>query len=299
MIRSMTGYGRARKVIEGTDITVEIKSVNNRYCELNVRMPRAYMQLEESVRALLKEQIIRGKVDVGIMVIETEGDPGRLVLNEKILEQYLEAFKYAEEKYGLRNDIAVSSLTRLPDVLTSVQEDPDMNLLSQKIMPVVSEALSAFIAQREKEGEYLVDDIIAKCSEIASIKDKIAAKAEALIPEYIEKLKMRTAQLMGDVAVDEQRMLTEIAIMADRMAIDEELVRLGAHIEKLKDIFEAGLKSGANAAPSGKMTDFIIQEMNRETNTVTSKIGDLEITNDAIAIKALIEKIREQIQNIE
>ncbi len=299
MIRSMTGYGRARKVIDGTDITVEIKSVNNRYCELNVRMPRAYLQLEESVRGLLKEQIIRGKVEVSITVIETEGEPGRLVLNEKLLEQYLETFKYAEEKYGLRNDIAVSSIMRLPDVLTSVQEDPDMNAVSDKIMPVVSEALSVFIGQREKEGNYLVNDIVAKCSEIVSIKDRIAAKAEILIPEYIEKLKTRTAQLMGDVSVDPQRMLTEIAIMADRMAIDEELVRLGSHIEKLKGIFEAGLKSGANAAPSGKMTDFIIQEMNREINTVTSKIGDLEITNDAIAIKALIEKIREQIQNIE
>lgn len=299
MIRSMTGYGRARNVVDGTDVTVEIKSVNNRYCELNIKLPRAFLQLEDSVRSLLKKQIIRGKVDVGITIIELDGEAGKLVLNEKLLEQYLETFKYAEEKYSLRNDISVSSIVRLPDVLTSLQEDPDMTALSEKIMPVVSEALSVFISQREKEGEYLVNDIISKCEEIAEIKNRIATKAEILIPQYVEKLKDRTARLMGDVSVDPQRMLTEIAIMADRMAIDEELVRLGSHIEKLQGIFEAGLKSGSDASPSGKMTDFVIQEMNREINTITSKIGDLEITNDAIAIKVLIEKIREQIQNIE
>jgi uncharacterized protein (TIGR00255 family) len=171
--------------------------------------------------------------------------------------------------------------------------------MGEKLIPVVEEALAAFVAQREKEGVFLVNDIITKCDTITSIVKTIEDKTEDLVTAYVEKLKQRIANLLGDIKVDEQRLLTEVAIMADRLAIDEEIVRLASHTEKLRGIFAEGLTANENAVPSGKKTDFIIQEMNREINTVTSKIGDMEITNSAIEIKTLIEKVREQLQNIE
>ncbi len=298
MIRSMTGYGRARRVYEGTEITVEMKSVNNRYCEINVRMPRGYMQFEEAVKSCLKKQIVRGKVEVNISIIEEAADAQQIKLNEEMLKRYLEIFKEANEKFGIRNDVSATSLVRLPDVITSAQSEPDAEM-GEKLIPVVEEALAAFVAQREKEGVFLVNDIITKCDTITSIVKTIEDKTDELVTAYVEKLKQRIAHLLGYVAVDEQRLLTEVAIMADRLAIDEEIVRLASHTEKLRGIFAEGLAANENAVPSGKKTDFIIQEMNREINTVTSKIGDMEITNSAIEIKTLIEKVREQLQNIE
>jgi len=294
----MTGYGRARQVLDGTDITVEMKSVNNRYCEINVRMPRSYMQLEEAVRSCLKKQIVRGKVEVNISIIEEAADAQQLTLNEAVLKRYLEIFKEANEKFGIREDVSATALVRLPDVITSGQAEPDAEM-AEKLIPVVEEALAAFVAQREKEGVFLVNDIIAKCDQITAIIKTIEDKTQYLVDMYVEKLKQRIAQLLGDVKVDEQRMLTEVAIMADRMAIDEEIVRFASHTEKLRSIFAEGLAANENAVPSGKKTDFIIQEMNREINTITSKIGDMDITNSAIEIKTLIEKVREQLQNIE
>lgn len=299
MIRSMTGYGRADATVDGIDISVEMKSVNNRYCEISVRLPRGYMALEEPIRSCLKQQINRGKVEVNVSIGEKAAEASALSLNEALLQRYLELLGTVEDNYGIRNDLTASTVIRLPEVFTFEKDETESEDMLEKVLPVAEKALEAFVAQREKEGAYLVTDILTKCDEVSALIRKIEKKAETLVPQYVEKLKTRTAELLGSVEVDEQRLLTEIAIMADRMAIDEEVVRFSAHTEKLRTIFAEGLASGEGASPSGKKIDFIIQEMNREINTVTSKIGDLEVTNDAIEIKTIVEKIREQLQNLE
>lgn len=298
MIRSMTGYGRARDVVGNYDVTVEIKSVNHRYLELFIHMPRAYAQLEECVRNVLRNQIIRGKTEVNINIRAVEDKSRTIGIDRALLADYLEVLGGAAEEYSLPNDLTASTLLRLPDVVSAEKEEDDVKEIWVSVEPVLSAALSDFVAQREKEGRFLADDILEKCGQIEQRVGFIQQRAPQLVEEYTQKLRDRISQLLGGVSPDEQRLLTEVAVMADKMAVDEEIVRLGSHTRNFADIFRQGLE-GSGPSPLGKKVDFIVQEMNREINTTSSKIGDLEVTMQAIEVKNIIEKIREQIQNIE
>ncbi|MBP3299989.1 MAG: YicC family protein [Clostridia bacterium] len=292
MIRSMTGYGRAQCACEKRDITVEIKAVNHRYFELNSRIPRAYLSLEDPIRAELRKAIVRGKVDLNLSVSRKEGDDTNVTVDRALLEQYLKELRSAAEEYGLRDDLTASTLLRLPSVVSSESSEEDLSEIWEEILPVLRQALDSFVAQREEEGKRLADDIIAKCGELNSFADRVEEHLPSLMQAYETRLRTRIEELLDGRPVEEGRILTEVAIMSDKTAVDEELVRLRSHTSALKDMLEKGISNG-------KKMDFIVQELNREVNTLTSKIGDLDVTRIAIEMKSLIEKIREQIQNIE
>ena len=292
MIRSMTGYGRAQRAGQTRDITVEIKAVNHRYFELNARIPRSFLSLEDPIRAELRKAIVRGKVDLNLTVSRKEGDDTNVTVDRALLVRYLTELRSAAEEYGLRDDLTASSILRLPSVVSSESAEEDLAEIWAEILPVVQEALASFVSQREGEGKRLAEDIIAKCGELNDFAAKVEEHLPSLMEAYETRLRTRVCELLGERQVDEGRILTEVAIMADKTAVDEELVRLRSHTAALKDMLEKGISNG-------KKMDFIVQELNREVNTLTSKIGDLDITRIAIEMKSLIEKIREQIQNIE
>ena len=299
MIRSMTGYGRSSAVTGNYDVTVEIRSVNHRYLEMFIHMPRFCSPLEDRVRNFLRQQIIRGKTEVNISVKSVEDQSRKITVDNALLSDYLEVLSKTAEEYSLVNDVTVSTLFRLPEVLTTEKEEADLEDVWQAIEPTLCAALSDFSAQREKEGRFLAEDILDKCSQIEERVSAIQARSPKLVEAYTAKLRERILQLLDGGTPDEQRLLTEVAIMADKMAVDEEIVRLGSHLRTFSDIFRQGLAEEGAPSPLGKKTDFIVQEMNREINTVSSKIGDMEVTLTAIEVKNIIEKIREQIQNIE
>lgn len=292
MIRSMTGYGRAQRVIGCRDITVEIKAVNHRYFELNARIPRAYLSLEDPIRAELRRSIVRGKVDLNLTVKREEGNDTDVSVDQELLSKYLTALRAAAEVNGLKDDLTVSTVLRLPSVVSADTAEEDAAEAWNDIRSVVEEAVASFIAQREGEGQRLADDIIAKCGELTNLASQVEFHLPELMRAYETRLRTRMEELLGEHTVDEGRLLTEVAVMADKTAVDEELVRLRSHCTALTEMLEKGISNG-------KKMDFIVQELNREVNTLTSKIGDLEITRIAIEMKSLIEKIREQIQNIE
>ncbi len=292
MIRSMTGYGRAQRVVGCRDITVEIKAVNHRYFELNARIPRAYLSLEDPIRAELRRFIVRGKVDLNLTVKREEGDDTDVSVDQELLSKYLTALRTAAEVNGLKDDLTASTVLRLPSVVSADTAEEDAAEAWKDIQSVVEEAVAAFISQREGEGQRLADDIIAKCGELTDFAKQVGSHLPELMSAYETRLRTRMEELLGEHTVDEGRLLTEVAVMADKTAVDEELVRLRSHCTALTEMLEKGISNG-------KKMDFIVQELNREVNTLTSKIGDLEITRIAIEMKSLIEKIREQIQNIE
>lgn len=292
MIKSMTGYGRARGVYGNRDITVEIKAVNHRYFEMFARIPRTYMQLEDYIRNYLQQKIVRGKIEVNINIDDSATDIKTIKLNKQLFEQYYNALKEISRDYSLSLDTSASVALRFPDVIAASKDDANIEELWNDILPVLDEALKSFIAQRESEGSRLAADIKNKCVEIEEKAGYIELKIPQIIEDYTKKLRARIENLLDGVEVDEQRLLTEVAIMADKLAVDEEVVRLRSHCESLREMFTEGVSNG-------KKMDFIVQEMNREINTVSSKIGDIEITRQAIDVKNTIEKIREQIQNIE
>ncbi len=292
MIRSMTGYGRAQRAFETRDITVEIKAVNHRYFELNSRIPRTYLSLEDPIRAELRKSIVRGKVDLNLSVSRKEGDATKVTVDRGLLSLYLKELRAAAEENGLRDDLTAATILRFPSVVSAENEEQESSAVWEQILPVLKEALESFLAQREAEGQRLAEDIIAKCEELNNFASQIESCLPSLMEAYELRLRTRMEELLGERAVDEGRLLTEVAVMADKTAVDEELVRLRSHTAALKEMLEKGISNG-------KKMDFIVQELNREVNTLTSKIGDLDITRIAIEMKSLIEKIREQIQNIE
>lgn len=292
MIKSMTGYGRARKLLNNRDITVEIKAVNHRYFEMYARIPRTYMQLEDKIRTHLQQKIVRGKTDVIVNIDDTQSDIRGVKLNENLFEAYYNALKDISQKYNLSLDSSASVALRFPDVLTQTRDETDIEEIWTDVRQVLDEALQDFLHQREAEGARLAQDISGKCAQIENAVKEIEDRLPQIEADYMQKLRARIEELLGDTKIDEQRLLTEVAIMADKLAVDEELVRLRSHTHSLKEMFKNGIAEG-------KKMDFYIQEMNREINTTTSKIGDIDITKTAIEVKSIIEKIREQVQNIE
>ena len=292
MIRSMTGYGRAISTIDGREITVEVRSVNNRYLDCNVKLPRIYSYIEDRVKQLVKEHVSRGKVDVYITVINTAGEEVKISLNKPVLEGYLAAMQQVAAEYPVRDDISVNSLTRLPDVFITEKPDVDEEARGNEILSVVAAALDQYDTMRTTEGAALEQDLLNRRGTILSLVEKVEARSPVTITEYRNRLFAKMQEVLENTTIDESRILTEAAVFADKVAVDEETVRLRSHLDQLQQMLAAG---GA----VGRKLDFLLQEMNREANTIGSKGNDLEQARTVVDIKAELEKIREQVQNIE
>lgn len=292
MIRSMTGYGRAVMTLNGREITVEVRSVNNRFLDCSVKLPRAFSYAEDAVKQKIKEQVSRGKVDVFISVNTTAGENVKISLNRPVLEGYLEALRTIAADYGVREDISATSLARFPEVFLMEKPEEDEAQNTADIVAVAQQAVSAYNAMRETEGAALAADLRAHAAVILSYVEKVEARSPVTVAEYRARLESKLREVLESTTIDEGRILTEAAIFADKVAVDEETVRLRSHLNQLEGLLQSG---GA----IGRKLDFLLQEMNREANTIGSKGNDLEQTRNVVEIKAELEKIREQIQNIE
>ncbi|MBO6158633.1 MAG: YicC family protein [Firmicutes bacterium] len=292
---SMTGFGRGECEKEGHSFSVEVKSVNHRYLETGVRIPHRLGALEQEVRSMVKKKLARGKVDVFVSYTNHSNDQGKIWLGEGRLEEYLSALRACGAKYGLEDDLKLSHILSLPDVISSEDNQTDLEMLQPVLMEALTQALGGLVAMREKEGENLKKDLAGKLDELSCLREKIAERAPLVVELYREKLHEKLRDYLDPSitpSLDEGRLETEIAIFADRCAIDEELTRLESHITQYRKLIEKN-------EPVGRQLDFLTQELNRETNTIASKSSDLQITQAALAMKNVIEKIREQVQNIE
>ena len=293
MIRSMTGYGRAKREIGGRNILVEIKSVNNRYLDCSVKVPKIFGFLEDKVKSYLSAKgISRGKLEVYVSIEILEELGVSVELDTAYTASYIAALRRLSEEFGLTNDITTMAVAANRDIFSVKKADEDMEREWNNLLPVLEEATAAFISSREREGANMKADVEAKKRRVMELAAKIAPLSEADVKNQYTKIEARIKQLIGDVAVDEARLITECAIFADKIAIDEELVRLASHFEA----FDAIL---ASDEPVGRKLDFLLQEINRETNTIGSKACDVAIAKIVVEIKSELEKIREQIQNIE
>ncbi|MCR4588688.1 MAG: YicC family protein [Lachnospiraceae bacterium] len=292
MIKSMTGFGRSEGTFDGRKYTVELKSVNHRYLDVNLKMPKVLNLFESSIRTELKKYMERGKVDVFITFEDQNEETGTLRYNSRLAGEYLKYLRMMAEEFGLENDIRVSSLSRYPDVFVTEDKGLDEDKLWKELQQVIDEAAENFVKTRIAEGERLKKDLIAKLDGMLEVVDFITERSPSIIEQYQQKLKEKVQALLGDKEVDEARLLTEVTIFADKVCIDEELVRLNSHIKATEETLNDG-------GSVGRKLDFIAQEMNRESNTILSKTTDLEVSNRAITLKTEIEKVREQIQNIE
>lgn len=292
MIRSMTGYGRYQDTVDGMDITVEIKAVNHRYYEYSSRLPRAYGFLDDKLKAYLQGSISRGKVDVYVFIDTADAPGSRVTVNHSLVQGYLKALGEIAETYGLRNDVSVMSLARYPDLLTVHREVEDEEAVWAAVRTVADVALNRFLQMREKEGEKLQEDILSRAAAILEAVGQVEERSPQTVREHMDKVQARMRELLGTATVDEQRLLTEAALFADKIAVAEETVRLRSHISQLEHML-----AGNEAV--GRKLDFLVQEINREANTIGSKAQDVQLARVVVDIKAEIEKIREQIQNIE
>lgn len=294
MIKSMTGFGRAEYSDGKRNIIVEIKSVNHRYFDISIKMPRRYGFAEDKVKNAVKDRIRRGKVDVSIMVENITENDVNIKLNTMVAKQYYDNLMELRETFDVGGDITLQFLSTLPDVMKAIPDVEDEDEITKAILIPVAEAAANLEAMRAIEGEKLAEDLIAKGAHVKEILDQIAERAPRVAANYTEKLRARITELIGSsVQVPEDRILVEAAIFADKCAIDEEITRLNSHLVQLKDIITKSTQ------PDGKKLDFLVQEMNREANTIGSKANDITITGHMLDIKSEIEKIREQVQNIE
>lgn len=292
MIKSMTGFGRCEISEAERKFTVELKGVNHRYLDVNIRMPKKLNFFEASIRNLLKKYAQRGKVDIFITYEDFSENQVSLKYNETLVEEYLKYFKQMEEKFSLENDIRVSTLSRYPEVLTMEEQMIDEEELWNVLKKALEGAFSQFVSTRITEGEALKKDLLAKLDEMLLLVDKVEERSPEIVAEYREKLEMKVNELLADTQIEESRIASEVVLFADKICTDEETVRLRSHIEHMKNTLE-------ETEGIGRKLDFIAQEMNREANTILSKANDLEVSNYAIDLKTGIEKVREQIQNIE
>lgn len=292
MARSMTGFGRAQAETEKMTVSVELKSVNHRYFELYTRVPRTYSFLEEKIKGYLQGRIARGKIECSVLVEALDSDDVVVKVNHALAKAYLSALNELSETYEIRNDISASSLTRYGEIFSVHKEETDEDAVWEVVKTALESACDNFIAMREREGEKLCEDILGRAENIIDMVSFVEKRSPETVREHNEKLRQRIRDLIDDANVDEQRLITEAAIYADKIAVDEETVRLRSHIEQLRAMFE-------DTAAVGRKMDFLVQEINREANTIGSKASDMEITRKVVDIKAEIEKIREQVQNIE
>lgn len=292
MIRSMTGFGRGEHQLDGREFQVEIKTVNHRYSDVFIKMPRQVGFMEDKVRELVSKAVSRGKIDVYITYNNTGEDAKSVVFDEPLAKTYISAVEALRDKFGLKDDITVSLISRYPDVMKVEQTQEDEERLWEILRVSVGKALDSLVAMRENEGEGLKTDLLARTDYIERILKEIGQRAPEIVRDYKTKLEARIKDIMEQQAVDENRLAMEIALFADRCSIDEETVRLASHLGQMRETLSL-------QQPVGRKLDFIIQEMNREINTIGSKANDLSITRNVVEIKSEIEKLREQIQNIE
>lgn len=293
MIKSMTGYGRGENVKDGRKFTVEIRSVNHRYNDITIKMPRAMNYIEDIVKKKLTQQISRGKTDVYIFFETLSKDDINISLNEALVDAYIEKLSYIKQKYNLKDDISLSLLMGIDDIVTVEKNIIDKDIIIETLMPAVDTALTEFIKLRQTEGMALKKDIIVKLENMINLVNQIKDRSPKVVIEYRDKLQARLNELLtGNNQIDELRLITEVTIFADRCSVDEEITRLLSHISQVKSILD-------EQEAVGRKLDFLVQEMNREANTIGSKSNDIEITQITVDLKSEIEKIREQIQNIE
>ena len=292
MVKSMTGYGRARQERNGRNITVEVRSVNNRYLDCTVKMPRAYIFAEDAMKALVQKYISRGKVDVFVTVDAVTADQTVVQVNEPLARSYYQALSRLREMFSLEDELSASTLARFPDVLAVTKAEVDLEMISADICAVLEEALTAHRQMRSVEGEKLFSDIAGRADTIESVVAKVEERSPQTVSEYRARLEATMREVLQSTTIDESRILTEAAIFADKIAVDEETVRLRSHLSQLRTMLSGD-------EPVGRKLDFLIQEVNRECNTIGSKCNDLTIARDVVNMKAEVEKIREQVQNIE
>ena len=292
MVKSMTGYGRARQTLNGRDITVEVRSVNNRYLDCTVKVPRTYIFAEDAVKARVQKAVSRGKVDVFITIDAAAADETVVAVNEPLARGYYEALTRLKDMFSLEDGLNAVTLAKFPDVLTVTKAEEDLESVAADICAVLDEALAAYNAMRTVEGSKLREDIAGRADTIEAVVGRVEERSPQTVAAYREKLLARMQEVLQSTAIDESRILTEAAIFADKIAVDEETVRLRSHLSQLRTMLESD-------QPIGRKLDFLIQEVNRECNTIGSKCNDLTIAQDVVNMKAEVEKIREQVQNIE
>lgn len=292
MVHSMTGYGRSVQTIGGKEITVELRSVNNRFLDCNVKLPRAFSYAEDAVKQAVRQSVARGKVDVFIGIQVTQDENVRISLNRPVLEGYLEALRTIARDYSLRDDISAATMSRFPEVFVVERAEEDEKRNVADILCVVEAAIEAYNAMRQTEGAAMVADLRSRAAAIEADVTRIEARSPQTVKEYHDRLLAKLREVLDNANIDESRIVTEAAIFADKVCVDEETVRLRSHLNQLEALVQGG---GA----IGRKLDFLLQEMNRETNTIGSKCNDLELTRYVVEIKSELEKIREQIQNIE
>ena len=292
MIKSMTGYGRAVETVNGREFTVELRSVNNRYLDCSVRLPRILSFAEDAVKQAVKASISRGKVDVFITVRSEAGDEVQVTLNKSVLQSYLAAMHQMVDEFGVKDDISVSAVSRLPEVFVIEKPQVDEEQLMADLMSVVAKALEGYDAMRKAEGEALDRDLRSRGETILGLVAQVEEGNGKTVSDYRIRLENKIKEVLANTAIDEARILTEAAIFADKVAVDEETVRLRSHLKQMNSMLSTG---GA----VGRKLDFLLQEMNREANTIGSKCTDVALARIVVDIKAELEKIREQTQNIE
>ena len=292
LIKSMTGYGRSVQTVNGREFTVEIRSVNNRYLDCTVKLPKALTFAEDAVKQAVKQAVSRGKVDVFITMRSEGGSEAKVTLNPTMVEGYLAAMNEMAEKYGITNDVSVSVIARMPDVFTIEKPEVDEEQLKGDLMAVVCAALEGYNAMRTAEGAALDADLRSRGETILGLVSQVEAGNGQTVIDYRTRLENKIREVLANTSIDENRILTEAAIFADKVAVDEETVRLRSHLKQMNAMLDAG---GA----MGRKLDFLLQEMNREANTIGSKCSDVNLARIVVDIKAELEKIREQTQNIE
>ncbi len=292
MIKSMTGYGRGSIELAGRSYTIEIKSVNHRYCDLNIKMPKSLLPLEDRIRKVVQGRLNRGKIDVFVTQNLFDKKDVAAVFNKTLGDSYYNCLNDIKERYQMKDEISLTLISKFPDVIMTKQEEEDVEELWDSLSIPLNEALELLLKMRENEGLKLKEDIILKCENIINMVSVIELNSSGILEEYQKKLLTRLEDLIKDYKIDENRIAMEAAILADKASVDEEIVRLNSHLIQLKDTMSLN-------EPVGRKLDFIVQEMNREANTIASKAVNINIINTVINIKNEIEKVREQIQNIE
>lgn len=292
MIKSMTGFGRARELLNGREITVEIRAVNHRYYEFSSRLPRSLTFAEERLKSLLQGKISRGKVEVSVTVQNITAAAEVITANKEVIGGYVSALREIKDEFSLTDDLSLSAVMRLPDAFTVVKADTDEEQLWSDLRTVAESALESFLKMRETEGERMKTDILARLKTIEGNVSFVEERSPIIVENYRKRLYERMREVLNDTGIDENRILLEAGIFSEKTAVDEETVRLHSHIAQFREMLES-------YEPIGRKLDFLVQEMNRETNTIGSKVQDIEVTKIVVDQKSEIEKIREQIQNIE
>ena len=292
MIKSMTGYGSAKGTADGLELSIELKSVNNRYLDTTVRMPRSYIFAEDAVKSLVQGHISRGKVDVFITVTSTAAENVVVTVNEALAESYIKALRQISENYGIADEVSNVTIGRFQDVLVAEKKEADREAVAAGICAILENALREFDAMRAREGVRLREDMLQHLGEIQRLVSFVEERSPQTVAEYRARLEQKLREVLESTSIDETRLVTEAAIFADKVAVDEETVRLRSHIAQLRDMLMGD-------SPVGRKLDFLIQEFNREANTIGSKCNDVEIAKVVVDLKSEIEKLREQLQNIE